>query len=156
MDLVKKWWGFILVGVAIGLGIIYSKNLGLVKNNLTTTEKTVVSSEKTQVVVDKKLVSLEKQVTGVVVSWDGAKAELEFKLNGENEVKKTTIDSGKMSLFIPEAQHKTNAVLPLVKNDKNWSTAFCPQDTLTIGYASDGTVKLLFNTGYRMCGLKDE
>ena len=154
MDLVKKWWGFILVGVAIGLGIVYFKDLGLIKNKLTTTEKAVVSNGKTQVVVDKKLVSLEKQVTGVVVSWDGSKSELTFKLNGENEVKKITVDSGKMSLFIPEAQHKTQAVLPLVKNDKNWLTAFCPQDTLTVGYGSDGIVKLLFNTGYRMCGFK--
>lgn len=156
MDLVKKWWGFILVGVAIGLGIIYSKNLGLIKTDLKTSEKTVVSSGKTQVVVDKKLVSLEKQVTGLVVSWDGVKSELTFKLNGENEVKKITVDSGKISLFIPEAQHKTNAVLPLVNNDKNWLTAFCPQDTLTVGYGSDGIVKLLFNTGYRMCGFKGE
>ncbi|MFA6007197.1 MAG: hypothetical protein WC784_00940 [Candidatus Shapirobacteria bacterium] len=152
----KKWWGFILVGVAIGLGIIYFKDLSLIKNNSGVAEKTAVSNGKTQVVVDKKLVSLEKQVAGVVVSWDGAKAELGFKLNGENEVKKMTVDSAKMSLFIPVAQHKTNAVLPLVNNDKNWSTAFCPQDTLTVGYASDGTVKLLFNTGYRMCGFKGE
>jgi hypothetical protein len=156
MSLVKKWWGFILVGVAIGLGIIYFKDLGLIKNSSVTTGKTVVSNQKIQVVVDKKLVSLEKQVVGVVVSWDGVKSELAFKLSGEAEVKKITVDSAKISLFIPDAQHKTNAVLPLVKNDKKWSTAFCPQDTLTVGYAPDGTVKLLFNTGYRMCGFKGE
>jgi WD40 repeat protein len=156
MDLVKKWWGFILVGVAIGLGILYFKDLGLIKTSSVTTGKTVVSNQKTQVVVDKKLVSLEKQIAGVVVSWDGAKSELAFKLSGEEEIKKVTVDSGKMSLFIPVTQHKTNAVLPLANNDKNWSTAFCPKDTLTVGYSSDGTIKLLFNTSYRMCGFKGE
>lgn len=154
MDLVKKWWGLILVGVAIGLGILFFKDLGLIKNNSGTAEKTSVSNEKTQVVVDKKLVSLEKQVIGVVLSWNGSKSELTFKLNGEAEVKKITVDSGKMSIFIPETRHKTQAVLPLVNNDKNWSTAFCPQDTLTVGYDSKSEVNLFFNTGYRMCGFK--
>ena len=156
MDLVKKWWGFILAGMAIGLGIIYFKDLNLAKYFSSNSERTLTSDQKAQVVVGQKTVSLEKQVTGVVVSWIGNTSELTYKLTDEKDDKKITLDSAKMSLFIPEAQHKTQAVLPLVKNDKNWLTAFCPQDTLTIGYDNKGDIKLVFNTGYRSCGYKGE
>lgn len=156
MSLSKRWWYLVLVGVVIGLGIIFFRNELVNNDKGVTTDKTSVTDQKAQVVVGQKLVNLEKQVRGEVVNWEGKKSELTFKIIDSQEIKKTIVDSDKMSLFIPESQHKTNAVLPLVKGDRNWETAFCPQDTLTVGYDSSGEIKLLFNTGYRMCGFKGE
>jgi hypothetical protein len=158
MEVLKKWLGFILVGIAIGLGIVYFHNLNSnsSKNILTSPNKNAIPTGKTAIVVDKKMVSLEKQVTAVVVSWNGGKSELEYKLDGSGETKKISLDSKKMTIFIPEAQHKNNAVLPLNNGDQNWNSAFCPKDSLTLGNDNNGEIKLVFNTGYRMCGYKGE
>jgi hypothetical protein len=117
----------------------------------------VVSGGKTQLQAGNKLVAVEKQVTGVVVSWDSNKAELTFKLNDRGKTEAVNVVPGQMAIFIPVAQHKTNGVLPISsKVGENWITAFCPQDTLTVGYDGSGAVTMLFNTGYRMCGFKGE
>jgi hypothetical protein len=155
MDLVRKWCWLILLGVAIGVGIVYFRNLGSIINQRNTTGGTAVSSGKTQVQAGNKLVAVEKQVTGEVVSWDSSKAELTFKLKDSGKTVAVNVVPGQTAIFIPVAQHKTNTVLPISsKADKNWSSAFCPQDTLTVGYDSSGVVKMLFNTGYRMCGFR--
>jgi uncharacterized membrane-anchored protein YhcB (DUF1043 family) len=157
MSLEKKWWVFIFLGIVIGLGIIFWRSLNKKIDNQKVVSERGMANTSMEVVVDnKKLVKVDTQVRAEVVSWQGKTGELVFKLSESGEVEKTTVDSSKMSLFIPEAQHKTNAVLPLTNKDKNWETAFCPQDTLTVGYDSGGEVKLLFNTGYRMCGFKGE
>ena len=156
MNLGKRWWVFVFFGIIIGLGVIYLRNLSNKIDNKKVISENGIKNSSMEVVVDKKLVKVDIQVRAEVVSWQGETGELVFKLSESGEVEKTSVDSSKMSIFIPEAQHKTNAVLPLTNKDKNWLTAFCPQDTLTVGYGSDGEVKLLFNTGYRMCGFKGE
>lgn len=150
----KRWLVFILVGVGVGWGIIYLK--GLSSSKVIKESEIEVSDQKTEVPVGQELVAVNEQLVAEVVSWDSGISELTFKLKDSGKIMKTVVDSGKMSLFIPEAQHKTDAVLPLTKGNINWETAFCPGDSLTVGYGSDGVIRLLFNTGYRMCGFKGE
>ncbi len=154
MIISKKWWIFLLVGIMVGLGIIYLK--GLSNSKVIKETEIEVSDQKTEVPVGQELVVVNEQLVAEVVSWDSGISELTFKLKDSGKIMKTVVDSRKMSLFIPEAQHKTDAVLPLTKGNINWETAFCPGDSLTVGYGSDGVIRLLFNTGYRMCGFKGE
>ena len=150
----KKWWLFLLLGVVIGLGILYARNLKL--NDSVVKKEIDGSSEKARVVAGNELVTINEQLVAEVVSWDSQMSELTFKMKDSGKIMKTVVDSGKMSLFIPEAQHKTQAVLPLNNDDRNWETAYCPQDSLTVGFNDSGEIKMLFNTGYRMCGFKGE
>ncbi len=152
MMISKKWWVFLLVGMLFGLGIIYLR--GLSSSKVIKETETEVSDQKTEVPVGQELVTVNEQLVAEVVSWDSGISELTFKLKDNGKVMAAVVDSSKMSLFIPEAQHKTDAVLPLSNGDKNWETAYCPGDSLTVGFGDSGEVKMLFNTGYRMCGLK--
>jgi hypothetical protein len=154
MALVKRWWVFVLFGIIVGLGILYWRGLNSGGVNTKTADKAALLNQKGEVMAGKKLVPFEKQMIGEVVSWNSSVAELSFKLDGGEEVSKVMVDPENIGIFIPEAQHRTQAVLPVKKDDKNWPTAFCPGDTLTVGYDNEGAVRLLFNTGYRMCGFR--
>jgi hypothetical protein len=155
MDLIRKWWWIVLIGIIVGLGVVNFNKLILKKSGERPTGRTVATNQKTQVAVGNKTVSLEKQVTAEVVTWNSSNAELTFKISDSQQTEKITVDSDQMSIFVPEAQHKTNGVLPVKNKDKNWQSAFCPQDGLTIGYDGSGAIRMLFNTGYRMCGFKE-
>lgn len=141
-----------MVGALLGWGIVYLRGLNSTKTELPE-NRTVPNDQTTRVVVGGEQVTVEKQLEAEVVGWDGASGELAFKLAGRT-AEKIKVDSSQMSIFVPEAQHKTDGVLPVRNGDKNWPTAFCPGDGLTVGYDSGGAVRLLFNTGYRMCGIK--
>jgi len=110
MIISKKWWIFLLVGIMVGLGIIYLK--GLSNSKVIKETEIEVSDQKTEVPVGQELVVVNEQLVAEVVSWDSGISELTFKLKDSGKIMKTVVDSGKMSLFIPEAQHKTDAVLP--------------------------------------------
>lgn len=139
------------MGVIIGLGIYFRGFF--VKSGRPAETAKEISEGKTQVPAGGRQVEVGRQVKAEVIGWDSSKKELAVRL-ADGKENKVTVDSGKMMIFIPQTGHKTQAVIPVVNGDKNWATAFCPQDTLTIGYDGGGGVVLLFNNGYRMCGLK--
>jgi hypothetical protein len=156
MDLIRKWWWIVLVGILLGLVITHFIGGKVTIGEKVNTGNSGTSNQETQVAVGGKAVTVTKQVSAEVVSWDSNKGELIFTTDKGQITNKIIVDPDQVSILVPPAQHNTNAVLPISKKDLNWQTAFCQQDGLTVGYDSSGTVRLLFNTGYRMCGFKEE
>jgi hypothetical protein len=60
MDLIRKWWWVVLVGVVVGLGVVNFNSLILKGSGKTTGGGTVVSGGKTQMQAGNKLVAVDK------------------------------------------------------------------------------------------------
>lgn len=94
------------------------------------------------------------RVVGKVLEWNADKGEILVEVEQGNE-QSFDIDPTSMTVFVPEAQAKTNRVLMIQsKEDKHWPTAFCIGDVVTIGI-DKGKVVVIDNGGHRICGLRE-
>jgi hypothetical protein len=153
MRLSEKWWIVVLVGVMIGLAIISFKTEDK-KNKAVSTSKedlTVVTGVKVGEIKE----PVVKNIIGKVIKWENEKSELSYEVKETKKVETITLDSDEMTIFIPAAQHRTQQVIPVANHDRNWLTAFCRGDEVNVGLDKDGKVRMVFNIGYRMCGLKE-
>lgn len=146
----KYYWIALLAGLLIGVLYLFfgsrkDSDLAVKPENLPKEEKTIVSLE------DKGDMEVVTQVMGYVENWEPKEAKLTVNLDGEEKV--LLIDPLEAQIFIPVTQKKTNQIIVIdSRENENWETAFCKQDSLTVGFDKSGTVRLISGSGYRACG----
>jgi len=150
---------FILfLGACLGLLLIYISNKigrSIVIDKETGSSNGYVSEELV-VPVGERSEKVSEQLVLRVTNWEPKNGKLSLKDDSGKE-KEVSIDVSRMWIMLSLPQRENNGMRPLTSNSgSDWDRAFCPEDTVTLGFNEKNDVNMVLNTGFRACAYYEE
>jgi hypothetical protein len=93
-----------------------------------------------------------KNFFGTVEKWDPEKGDLAFKGNDGHEYLVHLDGSSQEMVLVGNPGKISLGMNVITAKSEQWTTAFCPNDPVTVLYDQQGKVKIIENVGYRKCG----